>query len=64
MSTTNKIQQDQTDEEWLEDYGLQLFNLYSLHVNVQKHFTDAHTWLRCEVKAMADWVLIDTLVVV
>ena len=22
MSTTNKIQQDQTDEEWLEDYGL------------------------------------------
>lgn len=32
-------------------------------MNAQKHFTDAHTWQRCEVRAMAVWVLITTLVV-
>ena len=28
-----------------------------------RHFTDAHTWPRLEVKAMAVWVLITTLAV-
>jgi hypothetical protein len=31
--------------------------------HLMKRFTDAHTWLRREVNAMAAWVLITTLAV-